>query len=125
METGVELATEKQRGQLAVRHLRTGWLGLAVFLLLGLVLEALHGFKIGLYTAPAHHWRREIASLADVDLGPMSPRRVWDVEGVAHARQEGRGYLVAGRDNGHRLRPHLVIERLSGDGHAQEITRRT
>lgn len=34
---------------LALRHLRFGFTGLAVFALLGLLLEALHGFKVGSY----------------------------------------------------------------------------
>jgi len=34
---------------LALRHLRFGFTGLAVFALLGLLLEALHGFKVGFY----------------------------------------------------------------------------
>lgn len=35
--------------RLAANHLRFGWWALVVFLSLGIVLEALHGFKIGAY----------------------------------------------------------------------------
>jgi len=45
--------TERQRfaevHSLAHRHVRAGYLGLLVFLTLGVVLEALHAFKLGLY----------------------------------------------------------------------------
>jgi predicted GNAT family N-acyltransferase len=43
---------------LAFRHLRLGFWGLLGFLSLGLVLEALHGFKVGLYLDVANEARR-------------------------------------------------------------------
>jgi ribosomal protein S18 acetylase RimI-like enzyme len=43
---------------LALRHLRIGFWGLLVFLTFGLVLEALHGFKIGLYLDVENEPRR-------------------------------------------------------------------
>jgi predicted GNAT family N-acyltransferase len=43
---------------LAFRHLRLGLWGLLGFLSLGLVLEALHGFKVGLYLDVANEARR-------------------------------------------------------------------
>jgi GNAT superfamily N-acetyltransferase len=43
---------------LAFRHLRLGFWGLLVFLSLGLVLETLHGFKVGLYLDVANEARR-------------------------------------------------------------------
>jgi GNAT superfamily N-acetyltransferase len=43
---------------LAFRHLRLGFWGLLVFLSLGLALEALHGFKLGLYLDVANEARR-------------------------------------------------------------------
>ncbi len=39
-------------------HLRFGWWSLLVFLLLGLVLETLHGFKIGWYLDVSNSIRR-------------------------------------------------------------------
>jgi hypothetical protein len=47
-----------------MRHLRFGWWSLLVFLLLGLVLEALHGFKVGWYLEIANGPRRFAWTLA-------------------------------------------------------------
>jgi hypothetical protein len=49
---------------LAHRHLRFGWWTLLLFLTLGLVLEALHGFKIGAYLNPSNDTRRLVWTLA-------------------------------------------------------------
>lgn len=46
------------------RHLRIGWWALLLFLSLGLLLEALHGLKIGWYVSPSHHTRRLLWTLA-------------------------------------------------------------
>ena len=46
------------------KHLRIGYLGLAVFLTLGAVLEALHGFKVGFYLDADHETRRLMWRLA-------------------------------------------------------------
>src|ERR1041384_5627299 len=46
------------------RHLRIGWWGLLVFLTLGMVLEALHGFKVGYYLDVSNHTRRLMWTLA-------------------------------------------------------------
>jgi len=43
---------------LALRHLKLGFFGLLVFLTLGLALEALHGFKLGLYLDVENEPRR-------------------------------------------------------------------
>ena len=48
----------------ALRHLRFGWWGLLCFLTLGLVLEALHGFKIGWYLNVDNEVRRLMLTLA-------------------------------------------------------------
>jgi hypothetical protein len=55
---------EALRGRLARRHYAFGWCGLLVFLSLGIVLEALHGFKAGSYLDPEHKVRRELWRLA-------------------------------------------------------------
>jgi len=47
-----------------LRHLRFGWWSLLVFLILGLVLEGLHGFKIGWYLNVANESRRLMWTLA-------------------------------------------------------------
>jgi hypothetical protein len=49
---------------LAMRHLRFGWWSLLVFLSLGLLLEALHGFKVGWYLEIANSSRRFAWTLA-------------------------------------------------------------
>jgi|SRR5881396_257979 len=46
------------------RHLRFGWWTLLVFLTLGLVLESLHGFKVGLYLHVSNETRRLMWTLA-------------------------------------------------------------
>jgi hypothetical protein len=46
------------------RHLRIGWWSLAVFGLLGLVLETLHGFKVGFYLDVSNDTRRLMWTLA-------------------------------------------------------------
>lgn len=46
------------------RHLRFGWWSLLVFLTLGLVLEALHGFKVGAYLDASQSSRRLMWTLA-------------------------------------------------------------
>jgi hypothetical protein len=48
----------------AMRHLRTGWWALLVYLLLGLVLEALHGFKVAAYLDVGNDTRRLMWRLA-------------------------------------------------------------
>lgn len=44
--------------RLALRHLRIGWAALLVFVLLGGVLEALHGFKVDWYLAVGNETQR-------------------------------------------------------------------
>ena len=48
----------------ARRHLRFGWWSLLVFLAFGLVLETLHGFKVGFYLDVANSTRRLMWTLA-------------------------------------------------------------
>jgi hypothetical protein len=54
-------ASPAQRGE---RNLRFGWWSLLVFLSLGGVLEALHGFKIGWYLDVGNETRRLMFTLA-------------------------------------------------------------
>ncbi len=49
---------------LAARHFRLGWLHLFLFLSLGVLLEALHGFKVGGYLNPSNSTRRLLWTLA-------------------------------------------------------------
>jgi hypothetical protein len=54
-------------GSLAIvvrRHLRFGWAAILVFLTLGLVLEALHGFKVQAYLSVMNETRRLMWTLA-------------------------------------------------------------
>jgi len=48
---------------LASRNVRFGWWSLLVFLSLGLILEALHGFKVGCYLDARNSVRREMWTL--------------------------------------------------------------
>jgi hypothetical protein len=52
------------QSDLVRRHLRLGWWSLLVFLTLGLLLEALQGFKIGFYMDLANATRRHVWTLA-------------------------------------------------------------
>lgn len=45
-------------------HLRIGWVSLLIFLSLGIGLEALHGFKLGVYLDVANEARRLLWTLA-------------------------------------------------------------
>lgn len=49
---------------LTQRHLRFGWWTLLLFLTLGLVLETLHGFKVGAYLNVSNETRRLMWTLA-------------------------------------------------------------
>ena len=62
----VESPRERLAGDPALthRHLRFGWWTLLFFLTLGLVLEALHGFKVGVYLNPSNETRRLVWTLA-------------------------------------------------------------
>jgi hypothetical protein len=53
-----------QGDELVRRHLQIGWWSLLLFLSLGLVLEALHGFKLGWYVDVSNHTRRLMWTLA-------------------------------------------------------------
>jgi len=59
--SGRKLATDHI---LVRRHLRFGWWSLATFGLLGLVLETLHGFKVGAYLDVSNETRRLMWTLA-------------------------------------------------------------
>ncbi len=49
--------------KLAQRHLRVGWWSLLLFLTMGIVLEALHGFKLGYYLDVSNSTRRHMWTL--------------------------------------------------------------
>jgi hypothetical protein len=56
-------ATGTDQATLCGRHLRFGWWGLAVFLTLGIILESLHGFKVGWYLNVSNETRRLMLTL--------------------------------------------------------------
>ena len=56
--------TTDQASELARQHVSGGWWMLLAFLSLGLVLETLHGFKIGFYLDVANETRRHLWTLA-------------------------------------------------------------
>lgn len=48
----------------SLRHLRIGWTSIALFGVVGLVLETLHGFKVGAYLDVSNETRRLMWTLA-------------------------------------------------------------
>jgi len=56
--------SEQESQRVAVRHLRAGWWALLVYLLLGLVLETMHGFKVAAYLDVGNETRRLMWRLA-------------------------------------------------------------
>ncbi len=58
--------TAADRADPAALHLRVGWWALLGFLTLGLVLEGLHGFKVGFYLDVSNETRRLLWTLAHV-----------------------------------------------------------
>jgi len=56
--------SSKPSDELQQRHLQLGWLALLIFLTLGVVLESLHGFKVGAYVNPSNATRRLVWTLA-------------------------------------------------------------
>lgn len=60
---GEESASDRTNASTALAaqaHLRFGWWSLLVFLTLGAVLEALHGFKVSFYLATGDHETRRL-----------------------------------------------------------------
>ncbi len=57
-------ASEPSAVSLADRHFRFGWWSLTLFLTLGIILETLHGFKIGAYLNVSNSTRRLLWTLA-------------------------------------------------------------
>lgn len=57
-------ASNGERNALVRRHLRFGWWSLAVFVLVGVGLETLHGLKIGFYLDASNSTRRLLFTLA-------------------------------------------------------------
>ena len=55
---------DDQDNRIVSRHLRAGYGGLAVYLLLGIFLEALHAFKAGFYLDVGNETRRLLFRLA-------------------------------------------------------------
>lgn len=88
---------------LRLRHLRVGWWTLAVFVALGLVLEALHGLKAGFYLDVGASTRRLMWTLAHahgallglVHLGFAATLGTLDGWGAAGRRQASVWLLVA------------------------------
>jgi len=62
----IDQSASKQIAALQQRHLIIGWLGLLLFLSLGMVLEMMHGFKAGYYLDVQNSSRRLMWTLAHV-----------------------------------------------------------
>jgi hypothetical protein len=80
------------------RHLRFGWWALLVFLTLGMVLEGLHGFKVGWYLDPSNSVRRLMWTLAHahgVLLALVNIAFALTVRAVGGGEQRRLGYASA------------------------------
>jgi len=58
------MGDDQKPDPLVARHLKVGWWSLLLFLTLGMVLEALHGFKVGWYLNVSNETRRLMWTLA-------------------------------------------------------------
>jgi hypothetical protein len=58
------VATNDEHAEIIRRHLKVGWWGLLLFLTFGIVLEAMHGFKISYYLGVTNQTRRLMWTLA-------------------------------------------------------------
>lgn len=72
----------------SARHQRFGWWVLLAFLALGLLLESLHGFKVGWYLDVANETRRHLLTLAHAHGALLGLLNV--VYGGFAARHPGR-----------------------------------
>ena len=63
-QTSLKASLTSDASKLTSRHLHWGWWGLLVFLSLGIILEALHGFKVGAYLDVGNETRRLMWTLA-------------------------------------------------------------
>lgn len=87
--------------QLARRHLRLGWTAVLVFAVLGLTLEALHGFKLRAYLDVSNETRRLMWTLAHAHgtlLGVINVVYGLTVSAVADWRRDtvaSRGLIAA------------------------------
>jgi hypothetical protein len=94
---------------LARRHLRFGWWSFLVFLILGIVLEGLHGFKVGWYLDASRSTRRLMWTLAHAHGALLGLVHIafgatasfltgWDARrrGLASASLIGASFLLPG-----------------------------
>lgn len=63
-QSGAKGASSGSLNGLVRKHLRIGWSGLLLFLTLGIVLETLHGFKVGYFLDVSNQTRRFMWTLA-------------------------------------------------------------
>ena len=64
-EKGIDKSGDASLGSaLVARHLRFGWWSLLLFLTMGIVLEVMHGFKVGWYLDVGNETRRLLLRLA-------------------------------------------------------------
>lgn len=88
--------------ELVARHLRLGWWSIALFGGFGLVLETLHGFKLGAYLDVSNETRRLMWTLAHAHgtlLGLAHIGFAWTVStlspGLGRARQASSALAAA------------------------------
>lgn len=96
------VATPRQQSPVARAHLRFGWFALAVFATMGMVLEALHAFKVGAYLDVGNEVRRlmwtlthahgTLLALVNIAFALSLDRLTWS---DAHQRTSSRALLAA------------------------------
>lgn len=83
--------------QLVHGHTRIGWLAMLLFLIVGLVLEALHGFKVDAYLGVDNETRRHLWTLAHAHgtlLGLVNIAFAWTLSRTS-GFQEGAARLAS------------------------------
>src|SRR5690349_18627153 len=81
------------RRRTARRHHWIGWWGLVVFVMLGIALETLHGFKVGFYLDSAHRLRRLLWTLAHAHGTLLSLVQIAFAVGLTHFGRWSEGRL--------------------------------
>ena len=90
--------TLSEPAALTRRHLRFGWWTLLFFLSLGLILEALHGFKAGFYLSASNETRRLMWTLAHAHgtlLGLINIAFAITIRAVPQWTAHSRGFASA------------------------------
>ena len=86
-----------EKPPLAGLHLRLGWVWICLFSALGLVLEALHGFKVGLYLDVGQETRRLMWTLAHTHGTLLGLLHLAFASTLSHVSEGAKYVLLASR----------------------------